>query len=195
MKRKEKKVITRNRIIKSAYDIFIKKGFINTSTAEIAKKAGIAHGTLFNHFSNKKELLLSLVSINSQNRLKIFLSSNEKPETFENSLKFYLEQLSKHENYYSHLYREMPFYDQKIQRKIFFEEYRILKRIIDLHFKEIQQAVPNDLDPFPIINNFFIPIKHYLCYKHLYVTDNKSVIKKFRYILLENLYKTLNNYK
>lgn len=50
------------KIIASAIEIFAEKGYAATSTSEIAKKAGVAEGTIFRHYKTKKELLLSIVA-------------------------------------------------------------------------------------------------------------------------------------
>ena len=40
---------------------FAEKGYSNTSTSEIAKKAGVAEGTIFKHYGTKENLLLSIM--------------------------------------------------------------------------------------------------------------------------------------
>jgi AcrR family transcriptional regulator len=50
------------KIIEAAIDIFSEKGFAATSTSEIAKKAGVAEGTIFRHYKTKKDLLISIVT-------------------------------------------------------------------------------------------------------------------------------------
>ncbi|NPC93887.1 TetR/AcrR family transcriptional regulator [Bacillus sp. WMMC1349] len=60
--RKKKKEETRNKILFAAEKIFLVKGYTHTKTSEIAKEAGIAEGTVFNYFSNKSEILFSLIS-------------------------------------------------------------------------------------------------------------------------------------
>ncbi|MBB4823608.1 AcrR family transcriptional regulator [Sporosarcina luteola] len=49
-------------ILAAATEMFAQKGFAATSTSEIAKKAGVAEGTIFRHYKTKKDLLLSIVS-------------------------------------------------------------------------------------------------------------------------------------
>ena len=53
---------TRDRIITAARRLFSQKGFKGTTTAEIAEKAGVAEGTIYTHFSSKKELLIECVN-------------------------------------------------------------------------------------------------------------------------------------
>lgn len=45
------------RILDAALKLFVEKGFHGTSTAEIAKTAGVATGTLFHYFKTKEELI------------------------------------------------------------------------------------------------------------------------------------------
>ena len=47
----------RDLLIKTAINLFTEKGFDNTSTASITKKAKVATGTLFHYFKNKQELI------------------------------------------------------------------------------------------------------------------------------------------
>ena len=51
------KLTTKDKIIIAAIKMFSKKGFSGTSTAEIAKEAGCAEGTIFRHFPKKIDLL------------------------------------------------------------------------------------------------------------------------------------------
>jgi AcrR family transcriptional regulator len=50
----------KNAIIEAATQLFAEKGFNETSTAEIAARAGVAHGTLFYHFKTKEGILLKV---------------------------------------------------------------------------------------------------------------------------------------
>ncbi len=50
------------KIIKAAIDSFSEKGYAATSTSEIAKKAGVAEGTIFRHYKTKKDLLLGIIA-------------------------------------------------------------------------------------------------------------------------------------
>ncbi|MHB8764764.1 MAG: TetR/AcrR family transcriptional regulator [Deferrisomatales bacterium] len=47
-------------ILQAAKELFAEKGFDGTSTAEIAERAGVAHGTVFHHFKTKENLLLEM---------------------------------------------------------------------------------------------------------------------------------------
>ncbi|OCA82322.1 TetR family transcriptional regulator [Bacillus sp. FJAT-27225] len=50
------------KILIAAIESFSQKGYAATSTNEIAKKAGVAEGTIFRHYKTKKDLLINIVS-------------------------------------------------------------------------------------------------------------------------------------
>ncbi|MFA5516492.1 MAG: TetR/AcrR family transcriptional regulator [Desulfuromonadales bacterium] len=50
----------RSALLQAALELFAEKGFNGSSTALIAKRAGVASGTLFLYFKNKEELIREL---------------------------------------------------------------------------------------------------------------------------------------
>lgn len=46
----------KNQIVKTATDLFARKGYHETTVDEIAQALGIAKGTIYNHFQNKEDL-------------------------------------------------------------------------------------------------------------------------------------------
>ena len=56
-KRQQQKLETRQKIRENARQLFIEKGFEGATSREIAKRSGVALGTLFVHFENKNDIL------------------------------------------------------------------------------------------------------------------------------------------
>jgi len=54
---------TKNRIIQSAIKLISQNGYAATTTAQIAKDAGISEATLFKYFKDKENLLHKVVSV------------------------------------------------------------------------------------------------------------------------------------
>ncbi len=54
---------TRTRIIKAAQRLFARQGFDGTTTRDLAIAAGVAEGTLFRHFANKKAILIEVATL------------------------------------------------------------------------------------------------------------------------------------
>jgi AcrR family transcriptional regulator len=57
-KREKNKEETKRRILKAALELFKEKGMAGTTTRAVARRAGIAEGTLFNYFKTKEDLAL-----------------------------------------------------------------------------------------------------------------------------------------
>ncbi len=53
---------TRHRILKAAQRLFASRGYDGTTTRDLACAAGVAEGTLFRHFENKKAILIELAT-------------------------------------------------------------------------------------------------------------------------------------
>lgn len=50
----------REKILEAAVRVFARKGYFNARVADVAKKAGVADGTIYLYFRNKEDLLVSL---------------------------------------------------------------------------------------------------------------------------------------
>lgn len=69
MKQKLKSEETQKLIIDSAFDLFYRQGFNNTSIPEIVKKANLTKGAFYHHFKDKKEVGVKVIAHNIRNRI------------------------------------------------------------------------------------------------------------------------------
>lgn len=53
---------TQERILKAAQKLFARRGYGGTTTRDLAEAAGVAEGTLFRHFENKKAILIEVAT-------------------------------------------------------------------------------------------------------------------------------------
>ena len=53
---------TKQRILKAAQRLFASRGYEGTTTRDLASAAGVAEGTLFRHFENKKAILIEVAT-------------------------------------------------------------------------------------------------------------------------------------
>lgn len=60
--RERNKAERRRRIKEAALEAFVEKGFAGATTREIAKRAGVAQGTLFLYARDKRDLLLMVIN-------------------------------------------------------------------------------------------------------------------------------------
>lgn len=60
----------KDRIVEAAYKLFNEKGYYNTNTAEIAKEANVATGSVYSYFSDKKEIFIYSIDLYYNNIFK-----------------------------------------------------------------------------------------------------------------------------
>ncbi len=83
----------RRQLLEVAADLFARRGFGGTTTAELAKKAGVTEPILYRHFANKLDLFITLIDqvgahvihqweealdsvVDPKDRLKILVAAN-----------------------------------------------------------------------------------------------------------------------
>jgi AcrR family transcriptional regulator len=59
------------RILSAARRLFDRNGYMNTSMEQVAARAGLAVGTLYNYFSSKDQLLVAISQVDTEHLLKI----------------------------------------------------------------------------------------------------------------------------
>ena len=178
-KRQIQKMKTRALILRVAKEMFIKNGFLDTTTSQIAQKAGIAHGTLFLHFKNKESLIIEIFDLELEEISSTIQKLVFKAFDLEQLLKQYLNLLKEEEDLFVVLTRELPFYSEELRRKILFRE-----SIIRSHFHKAIELGKNekryrDVDAATAITFLFGAINHYLRLKPIFVKEG-SVIEKFK---------------
>lgn len=77
------------KILQAAIEMFAEKGYAATSTSEIAKRAGVAEGTIFRHYKTKKDLLLAIVTPTLFQSVAPFLAKEFVKEVFESQYQSY----------------------------------------------------------------------------------------------------------
>jgi len=60
--RRREPALKRARLLEAARSLFAARGYAATTTAQLARKAGVAEGTVFHHFPSKRALLEAVAS-------------------------------------------------------------------------------------------------------------------------------------
>lgn len=178
-KRQIQKKKTRELILQMAKAEFVKKGFLNTTTSEIAEKSGIAHGTLFLHFKNKDSLIVEILDRELEEISSTIQNLISRAIDLEQLLLQYLDLLQKEEELFVVLARELPFYSEELRRKILFRD-----SIIRSHFHKaielgIKEKRYRDVDVTSAVMFLFGTINYFLSLKPIFLKEG-SVIKKFK---------------
>jgi len=108
MKRAERKRQTRARLLEVAADLFAERGVLATRTADIAKAAGVSHGTVFVHFPTREELVAAVISLRAQAVMDRIHEAATGSQGLRAVLEAHLAGLAEHEDFYARLVAESP---------------------------------------------------------------------------------------
>lgn len=61
MAKRKKSDITREKLMEAAHDVFAEKGYHRTKVVDIIKKAGCGHGTFYDYFKGKDDVLMAIL--------------------------------------------------------------------------------------------------------------------------------------
>lgn len=134
-------IVTRNKILKAAEQLFGKKGYYGTSINDIATKAKVAPGTLYIYFKDKFTLYCYLLNqYNHLFRSEIALKINEsnctsRREQERIGMLRYLQIIQEHPHIYNILWESL-----NIDKRLFVEYYETFSkhysRNLDIAFKK-----------------------------------------------------------
>ncbi|MFU0828871.1 MAG: hypothetical protein ACFWTJ_15310 [Lachnoclostridium sp.] len=63
--KQQRSIEKKEKILKAGYEIFCEKGYHNTNTVEIAKRAGVATGSVYRYYKDKKSIFLDVLNLYS----------------------------------------------------------------------------------------------------------------------------------
>jgi len=72
LSREEKRAQTRSALVRSAADVFARRGFHAATVDEIAENAGFSVGALYSNFARKEDLLLAAIEQNVNDWTRLF---------------------------------------------------------------------------------------------------------------------------
>lgn len=103
----------RQDILEAALNIFIQKGYNGSTTAEIARAAGVAEGTIFRHFATKKELLIAVLEPKILDGIiSLDKEHNDPIEFFRCFLRNRLEIINENDGLVRFMFAEAQFHDE-----------------------------------------------------------------------------------
>lgn len=180
-------------ILSAAIELFSEKGYEATTTSEIAKRAQVAEGTIFNYYKTKKDLLFSIPSaLSKASFIEIFLDDlNEILNYNHNSFDSFLRKiLINRKNFVLQsspilkvIIQEIPFHPElrsKILNTIIFPSTRKIISIID-KFKQKGQII--DMPSASIFNIITTSIFGYLFIHYIALPELDHSEKDIDYLI------------
>src|SRR5579872_3681161 len=86
-RRDEARALFRNAILDAAEAVFAERGFHGARIQDIAQRARIAVGTVYNHFEQKDDVLAALLELRSEELMAQLLPARGDPKPFTSRLR------------------------------------------------------------------------------------------------------------
>ena len=160
-KKQRQKESTRRRIIDAAFAVYSECGF-TAATSEIAKEAGVAHGSIFMHFPTRGDLLMCLMEEFSDTLKAMLGDLPESGDTIEQLLGAHIDMLAEHERFYARSVMEMTLLPAEA-RAVFSE----IQSALEPHFNDalargIESGDLKRLPPHILLNMWLGLLHHYM---------------------------------
>lgn len=182
-------VDTKEKILEAGLTIFSAKGYVGSSTREIAKKAGVAEITLFRHFSSKEtlfgEVIKSYTFLPILKKLIPNLLDKDYKEALEDIARNYLEKLEERKDLIQIMKSKARLYPEKVANihRAYVDE---MFKTMASYFRQLQESkkLREDFDPEMGALAFVGMLFTYFSTREFFqrkdkISDTNKVIKEF----------------
>ncbi|HUU26522.1 MAG TPA: TetR/AcrR family transcriptional regulator [archaeon] len=188
--RKEQKKRTRELLIECALQEFSQKGISATTTVDIAKAAGVAHGTVFVHFPTRDDLLIRVISdfgllIGSE-----FKKLSRQEGGVRDILAAHLKIIERYEPFYTQLVIEGALLPRDARNTIFLIQSGIARYLEEALARDVQKKLVRSLPIHLLLNTWIGTLNYYLANRDKFA-PGKSVIAAHGQELLNHFISTI----
>ncbi|MCR3760896.1 TetR/AcrR family transcriptional regulator [Clostridium felsineum] len=176
---------TRKKIIYSAYEEFKNKGIIKTTTSDIAKAAGVSHGTIFAHFKTQGELVKEVIEVFCTKIVMNTHLASKKAYTVKEVLSAHLEGIKEFEEFYGRLILEINFLEKEEKSTFISIQSALSKHLSEALEIEVEAESIKKLPLSFIFNSWIGLVNYYIVNRELF-SPGKSVIDTHKEELINN---------
>ncbi|MEA3501201.1 MAG: TetR/AcrR family transcriptional regulator [Actinomycetota bacterium] len=183
--RAEKKQRTRLQLIEAALDVMAERGITATRTIDVAKRAGVAHGTVFVHFPTREDLITAVVDAHARQiggRLHELAGDSA---TVRDVLTAHLAGLVEHEAFYARLVMEGPLLPAYPRATLLGIQSAISAHLAEAAEREMAAGRVRRMPVYLLFNTWLGLVHHYLCNRELFA-PGESVLERWGPTLLNH---------
>jgi AcrR family transcriptional regulator len=178
-RRQEQKEQTRKLLVEVAINYFAKDGLLATKTSDIAKAAGVAHGTVFVHFPTREDLVVAAIQeIGSRITSRIHQLALNRGSVRE-ILEAHLEGLIEFEAFYTKLIAEGKLLPDAVQKYIIMIQSAISYHLMEVAVIEMEAGNIKQV-PMHLLFNTWIGLIHHYLINHELFAPRESVLRRYK---------------
>lgn len=166
--RTHRKDATRRRIIAVAHNSFSDNGFLMTKTADIARRARIAHGTLFLHFPTREDLITAVVEESAGSTAGRIHQMARREMSVQEVLRMHIDGLRHQEAFYARLVLEGPLLPRFARSRLIIIQSAIAAYFARAAEREMQRGTLRRRPVGLLFNTWLGLLHHYICNRDLF---------------------------
>lgn len=178
MSRKLQKQLTKEKIIQTGIQLMSEHGIMATKTLDIAKAAGLSHGSIFVHFPTKNDLITAIIDEVGRCMSEAFQKTHVENQTLRNVLESHLKVIKDFEAIFAQLLIEGPLLPPAVKGTLFMLHSGVSYTITKTAKKEMHDGVLHTLDPHRLFNLWNSLLYYHLAYKDVFAKGQSLIQTK-----------------
>ena len=173
--RRLQKEQTREKLLQAAYRVFSRQGIMQSRMEDIAREAGVSHGTVFVHFKSQEELIEAVVSHYGKEIAGRTHDLSESGGSLKEVLQAHLKGIGEYESFYTRLLLEARLLPQGARDSLV-----MIQSVLSLHFTRTlaREAGAEAQLPSHVLFSMWIGlVHHYLQNSDLFSTEGGVIAR------------------
>lgn len=176
-KRELQKRQTRQRLVEVAAELFARQGVLGTTTADVARAAGVSHGTVFVHFPTRDLLVAEVVSRAAGSVTRLLHDRMEDGLTVRDILRLHLEALAADEPLQARLVTEAPLLPSEARNRLIGTQAALSHHLRIAAEREVAAGKLRPVPPHLLFHTWVGLVNHYLANRDLFAPGG-SVLER-----------------
>jgi len=159
--RQQQKEQTRGKLLQAAYQVFTRQGIMQSRMEDIAREAGVSHGTVFVHFRTQEELTEAVVAYYGGEIAARTHDLSHSGGSLKEVLYAHLMGIGAYEGFYIRLLQEAQLLPQAAR-----DSFVMIQSVLSLHFARVlareEAAVKTEIPGHVLFSMWIGLLHHYL---------------------------------
>ena len=176
--RREQKVVTRDRLVNAAMDLFARKGIVETTTANVARSVRMSHGVVFLHFPKRDDLVIAVIDEFGRRLAAEFRHAFEHDFGLRAVLQAHLRVLAEFEPFYARLVTEAPMLPPKVRSTLMMLHAAVSARMFAALERDRKAGRARRFERPLLFNTWIGLVHHYLVNRDVFATGDSVIAEQ-----------------
>lgn len=181
--RKRQKAQTRQRLLRISRRQFAERGVLATRTLDIAKEAGVSHGTVFVHFPTREDLIVRVIEEFGQQATRRTHELADGGAGVRAVLEAHLNALEEYEPFYARLVGEAALLPGEARNALIMINTALSHHLNEAARREIEAGTLRPLPMHLLFNTWIGLVHHYMVNRDLFAPGGSVIARRGKELL------------